>query len=666
MSAVLITGSAGLIGSEATLFFANLGFDVIGIDNNMRQVFFGADASTEWQRQFLTNNLGKRYRHYNLDIRDSVAIADVVKKYGNDLRLVIHTAAQPSHDWAARDPHTDFGVNAEGTLNMLEAVRKHAPEAPFIFTSTNKVYGDTPNRLPLIELENRWEIDPSHTYANGIREDMSVDQTLHSLFGASKVAADVLVQEYGRYFGMKTVCFRGGCLTGPNHSGTQLHGFLAYLMRCAATNTPYHVFGYQGKQVRDNIHSADLIAAFYEFFKAPRSGEVYNIGGSRFSNCSMLEAIHLCEEISGKAMEWRYQDQNRTGDHIWWVSDVSKFQSHYPNWQLRYDVPAILREIYEVGLERWKPRVQTAGASAAGLGAQASRLLSTEEEPRFEKSDNLPAIAGETPALPGVTKKNVLGIGIDAVDYAETVEQIVGAAKAKTPFALSALAVHGVMTGVLDRAHRYRLNHFDLLVPDGQPVRWALNLLHRAELRDRVYGPNLMLKVCEKAAAEGLPIYLYGSRTEVLNQLTTNLRRQFPTLEIAGMQPSRFRQLTAEEKQEVANEIKASGAAITFVGLGCPRQEVWAYEYRDALQMPLLAVGAAFDFHAGAMPQAPPGLQKYGLEWFYRLLHEPRRLWRRYVLLNPAYLSLLLLQLTKLKKFSLTEGLPPTQELRHG
>ncbi len=419
MSAVLITGSAGLIGSEATLFFANLGFDVIGIDNNMRQVFFGAEASTKWQQEFLTNELGKRYRHHNLDIRNYAAIAEVVKAYATDLKLVIHTAAQPSHDWAARDPHTDFSVNADGTLNLLEAVRQHAPEAPFIFTSTNKVYGDTPNRLPLIELEKRWEIDPSHAYATGIREDMSIDQTLHSLFGASKVAADVLVQEYGRYFGMKTVCFRGGCLTGPNHSGTQLHGFLAYLMRCAATNTPYQVFGYQGKQVRDNIHSADLIAAFYEFFQAPRSGEVYNMGGSRFSNCSMLEAIKLCEQITGREMQWRYQEQNRTGDHIWWVSDVSKFRQHYPNWQLRYDVPAILREIYEVGIERWKPRTQAVGVATAGLGAQVSRLpfaseaMQTSVASKSAKDEVRPSprtraalhalAAGETPALPATT-----------------------------------------------------------------------------------------------------------------------------------------------------------------------------------------------------------------------------------------------------------------------
>ena len=227
----------------------------------------------------------------------------------------------------------------------------------FIFTSTNKVYGDTPNRLPLVELETRWEIEPDHVYAPGISESMSIDHTLHSVFGASKVAADVMVQEYGRYFGMKTACFRGGCLTGPSHSGTQLHGFLAYLMKCAASGTPYTVFGYQGKQVRDNIHSADLIRAFAQFFKNPRSGEVYNIGGSRHSNCSMLEAIAICEEITGRELSWSYEEQNRSGDHIWWISDVRKFAEHYPAWQLQYDVHDILKEIYEVNVDRWQEAV---------------------------------------------------------------------------------------------------------------------------------------------------------------------------------------------------------------------------------------------------------------------------------------------------------------------
>ncbi len=353
MSVAIVTGSAGLIGSEASRYFAGLGMDVVGIDNDMRSQFFGPEASTRRQRDQLRKELAPRYRHVDADIRDTTGIEAVFREYGPDVAVVVHTAAQPSHDWAARDPHTDFGVNAVGTLNLLEATRRHAPDAVFIFTSTNKVYGDTPNRLPLVERDTRWEIDPAHPFANGIPESMSIDHTLHSLFGASKVAADVLVQEYGRYFGLKTGVFRGGCLTGPNHSGTQLHGFLAYLVKCAATGRPYTVFGYKGKQVRDNIHSADLIAAFDQFFRAPRAGEVYNIGGSRFSNCSMLEAIALSEEAAGRPLDWTYSDTSRTGDHIWYVSDVSKFAAHYPGWRLTYDVPAICREIFEANAERW-------------------------------------------------------------------------------------------------------------------------------------------------------------------------------------------------------------------------------------------------------------------------------------------------------------------------
>lgn len=354
MSVALVTGSAGLIGSEAVRHFAGQGLDVVGMDNDMRQRFFGAEASTHWQRDRLSRELAGMYHHLDLDIRDTSSVEEVFRRYGKNITLVIHTAAQPSHDWAAKDPHTDFSVNAQGTLNLLEATRRHSPDAVFLFTSTNKVYGDSPNRLPLVEQETRFEIDPAHRYAVGIAENMSIDQCLHSLFGASKVAADILVQEYGRYFGMRTACFRGGCLTGPNHSATKLHGFLAYVMKCTATGTPYTVFGYRGKQVRDNIHSFDLIRAFDEFFKSPRVGEVYNIGGSRFSNCSMIEAIRICEKVSGRLLNWSYADENRIGDHIWWISDVSKFSAHYPNWRLTYNVEAICQEIYLANAEDWR------------------------------------------------------------------------------------------------------------------------------------------------------------------------------------------------------------------------------------------------------------------------------------------------------------------------
>ena len=353
MSVAVITGSAGLIGSEASRFFSRLGMRVVGIDNDMRKFFFGEEASTEWNRKQLESELDS-YEHRNVDIRDYASIEQIFTEFGKSISLIIHTAAQPSHDWAASDPFSDFSVNANGTLNLLQATREYCPEAVFIFTSTNKVYGDLPNLLPLIEQETRWEINAAHHYYSGISEDMSIDQCKHSLFGASKVAADVLVQEYGRYFNMKTVSFRGGCLTGPNHSGTKLHGFLAYLMKCAVTGNSYTVFGYKGKQVRDNIHSSDLIAAFYEFYKDPDVAAVYNIGGGRESNCSMLEAIQLCQEITEQQLNYAYSEDNRIGDHIWYISDLSKFKQRYPEWSIRYDVKSILKEIYEANFSRWK------------------------------------------------------------------------------------------------------------------------------------------------------------------------------------------------------------------------------------------------------------------------------------------------------------------------
>ncbi len=346
MSVVIVTGSAGLIGAETVRHFAALGHDVVGIDNDMRAYFFGAEGSTQWAAEKLQSDL-PQYTHKNVDIREHAALETVFAEYGSDIALIVHTAAQPSHDWAAREPLTDFGVNATGTIHLLELTRQHCPQAVFIFTSTNKVYGDAPNYLPLIELDTRWELDPSHEWAeHGIDEAMSIDQCKHSIFGASKVAADVMVQEYGRYFGMKTAIFRGGCLTGPGHAGAELHGFLSYLMKCAITGRQYNIFGYRGKQVRDNIHSSDLVRCFEHVFKAPRVAEVYNIGGGRHCNCSMLEAIQMCEEITGNKMNTAYSDENRIGDHIWWVGDTRKFQQHYPDWQYEYDLPALMQEIH--------------------------------------------------------------------------------------------------------------------------------------------------------------------------------------------------------------------------------------------------------------------------------------------------------------------------------
>jgi CDP-paratose 2-epimerase len=351
MSTVLITGSGGLIGSESVRHFHELGWDVLGIDNDMRRVFFGSEASTSWMSDALTSQL-PRYKHFNVDIRNEADVNHIVRDAAGDLQLIIHTAAQPSHDWAARDPMTDFGVNALGTLVLLEAMRKHAPNCTFIFTSTNKVYGDRPNYLPVVEMETRFELPEDHPWYNGVPESMSIDESTHSLFGVSKASADLMVQEYGRYFELLTTVFRGGCLTGPGHSGTELHGFLAYLMKCTIERRPYKIFGYRGKQVRDNIHSADLIAAFEEVFRNPRCGAVYNIGGGREVNCSMREAIQLCEEISGNELHTTYVDQNRMGDHIWWVSDLGRFKRAYPNWRLSYSLRSILMEIYEANETR--------------------------------------------------------------------------------------------------------------------------------------------------------------------------------------------------------------------------------------------------------------------------------------------------------------------------
>ena len=352
MKIALITGSSGLIGSEAVSFFSDKFDLIVGVDNNLRAYFFGKEASVEWNKKRLEEKF-KNFISYSADIRSIESLESIFKEYGADIKLILHTAAQPSHDWAAKEPFTDFTVNANGTLNMLEMCRLNCPEAVFIFTSTNKVYGDTPNYLPLVELDQRWEIDTKHPYfKDGIDESMSIDQTKHSLFGASKVAADILVQEYGKYFGMKTGVFRGGCLTGPNHSGAQLHGFLAYLMKCAITKNQYTIFGYKGKQVRDNIHSWDLVNMFWYFYQNPRQGEVYNAGGGRFANCSMLEAIKICEQISGNKMSYSYSETNRIGDHIWWISNLNKFKSHYPGWSWKYDLQSTLVEMHDSMLAR--------------------------------------------------------------------------------------------------------------------------------------------------------------------------------------------------------------------------------------------------------------------------------------------------------------------------
>lgn len=352
MSIAIVTGSGGLIGSESVHYCIERGYDVLGLENDMRARFFGPEASTAHTTQRLVERYNA-FRSLDVDIRDTDAVARVFSQNAKNVELVIHTAAQPSHDWAASDAQTDFTVNANGTLNLLEAARHNAPDATFIFTSTNKVYGDRPNLLPLIETKTRLELPEGHEYYGGVPTSMSIDHCMHSIFGASKVAADVMVQEYGRYFDMPTVCFRGGCLTGPSHAGAKLHGFLSYLMRCTVTGVPYTIFGYGGKQVRDNIHSTDVVRAFDLFHSNPRPAAVYNLGGGRRSNCSMLEAIAMCEEIAGSELTYEVSDQARIGDHRWWISGLDEFQADYPAFELEYGVEEVLREIHEVNAERW-------------------------------------------------------------------------------------------------------------------------------------------------------------------------------------------------------------------------------------------------------------------------------------------------------------------------
>jgi CDP-paratose 2-epimerase len=352
MALAIVTGSGGLVGSDSVRRLVESGWEVIGLENDMRSRFFGPDASTA----HVTEELVGAYPEFSgidADIRDQEAVRRVFTEHASRLELVIHAAAQPSHDWAAREPHTDFSVNATGTLNLLQAARDHCPDATFIFTSTNKVYGDRPNRLPLVELGTRWELPEDHEWFGGIPVEMSIDHCTHSLFGASKVAADILVQEYGRYFDMPTVCFRGGCLTGPQHAGAQLHGFLAYLMKCTVTGTPYTIFGYKGKQVRDNIHAYDVVRAFHAFHKAPRAAAVYNLGGGRSSNVSMLEAIASCQEIAGRELQYTLSDQARIGDHQWYVSDFSAFERDYPEWKLTFGIEDVLRDIHAANVESW-------------------------------------------------------------------------------------------------------------------------------------------------------------------------------------------------------------------------------------------------------------------------------------------------------------------------
>ena len=344
MAVVIITGSSGLVGSESVNFFCKKGFDVIGIDNNLRKFFFGNEGSTlDVKKKLISKN--KNFKSFNIDIRNYLGLEKIFKKYRKNISLIIHCAAQPSHDYGKKFPILDFNINANGTLNMLEMTKIYSPNAPFIFMSTNKVYGDNPNNLNLIEKNKRWELKKKNKHFKGIDENFSIDNCTHSFFGVSKTYADLIVQEYGKNIGLKTVSFRGGCITGPNHSGAKLHGFLSYLVKIGLTKKKYDLIGYKGKQVRDNLHSFDLVNCFWEFYKKPRTGEVYNIGGGRFSNCSIIEALELVEKISNIKIKKNLIKKNRIGDHIWYISNTNKFKKDYPSWKQKYNTKKIIEEL---------------------------------------------------------------------------------------------------------------------------------------------------------------------------------------------------------------------------------------------------------------------------------------------------------------------------------
>ncbi len=345
MSIALITGSNGLVGSESVKFFSKKGFDILGIDNNLREFFFGKDGSTQWIKNKIKKQI-KNYSHYNTDIRSYKNLEKIFKKYKKNISIIIHCAAQPSHDYGKNFPIIDFNVNATGTLNLLELTKLYCPDSPFIFMSTNKVYGDNPNKLKIIEKKNRFELSSSNRYYKGIDENFSIDNCTHSFFGVSKTYADLIVQEYGKNVGLKTVSFRGGCITGPNHSGAKLHGFLSYLIKLTSTKKKYTVIGYKGKQVRDNLHSSDLVNCFWEFYKKPKKrGEVYNIGGGRFSNCSIIEALSEVETQLKISIKKKFITHNRVGDHIWYITNNNKFKKDYPNWKQVYNTKKIITEL---------------------------------------------------------------------------------------------------------------------------------------------------------------------------------------------------------------------------------------------------------------------------------------------------------------------------------
>lgn len=595
---ICITGSYGLIGSTATRYFLSEGHQVVGIDNDTRKALLGETASTE--KELYTLQKYVDYTHVTLDIRDREGINRLFKK--NHFDAVIHTAGQPSHDRAKDIPIMDFEINTVGTLNLLEATRLFSPQAVFIFTSTNKVYGDGPNHIALSEGRKRYFYN--HKNRNGIDESFSIDQSIHSLMGCSKVSADIYVQEYGKNYGLKTTSLRLGCVTGKSHAGVKLHGFLSYLVKCLVHNEPYQIIGYKGKQVRDQIHADDVVLAMECILNDPNKGEVFNLGGGLQNNASILELIELITKKTNQRPNLSIHETPRVGDHICYISDISKFQKRYPHWHITKNLEAITDELIQYELE---------------LPHEATEILS---------------------------------VPISAITYQVALNKIQEWIRRGIKNYICVAAVHLVMECQKDPELLNGVKKAGLVTPDGMPLVWLSKFFGKTQI-ERVYGPTLMLKICELARSKKYRVFLLGGSRGQSQKLKHRLRRRFPGIQIVGFQDTPMRPLPKKQNHAIIKQINRSRADVVFVGLGCPYQEKWIIENHSHLSSTvLIGVGAAFDFITLKAKQAPSWIQNVGFEWLYRLAQDPVRLWHRYTVVNFSFIILITQQVLE-KQFRL-------------
>ena len=580
---ICVTGSLGLVGLSVCQYFLKHGNEVWGIDNNMRQFFFGEEGRTDVNQGIFNES---NYHHEKIDIRYNEEIDRLFKK--NKFDVVIHTAAQPSHDKAREIPILDFEVNAAGTLNLLEATRKYCPNAKFIYTSTNKVYGDNPNLVKLVEKKNRYDF--ADKKFNGFNEKTSTDRCLHSLFGVSKLAADNYVSEYGKTFSIKTIVFRLGCVSGGRHSGVKLHGFLSYLVKSLMNTNSYEIIGYKGKQVRDQIDADDLVLAMVQVIKKPpKCGEVFNLGGGRENNISILEAIHLVSTKLKIKPKITYKSDARLGDHICYISDTRKFKNQYPSWKITKGIEAIVDEI----------------------------------------------ISSERKKVP------ILGVRVSMLTYDHTLDIVNDWIEKGRREYICVSAVHLLMECQQDTALKEGVNKAGLVTSDGMPLVWILK--RQYPKAQRVYGPDLTWKLCGFAEKRGFGVYFLGGATGESEMVGKIMMNKYPKLKVLGYKDTPVRPIPEVKNNKIIKDINKSGAKIVFIGLGCPLQEKWMINNRSKLKANvLIGVGAAFDFITGREKQSPKIIQNNGLEWLYRLIQHPRRLWYRYLVLNFKFVLMLI------------------------